>query len=235
MARVYAYLSMGVAVSILAAYGAGLAGIYLLIYLTPLFWIVIAAPFVLAVASSLAVNRMSAATAHLLFWLYAVFVGLSFAGIFLAYSGQDVAIALGAVALIFIAASAYGYSTRRDSHRAARYLLLGLLVVVAAGVAAAFADSGALTIAVAVAAAAVMGGLVACDTQHTRQRLELASKQDAAEVERVTIMGALTLYLDLVIFSPGLARLAGFATSRAADLGRLAPLIADEAEHRGSE
>jgi FtsH-binding integral membrane protein len=235
MARVYVYVLCGVAVSTLAAYGAGLSGFYLLIYLTPLFWVIAIAPLVLAVVTSFALEKISVPMAHLLFWSYAVFIGLSFAGIFLVYAGRDTALVLGAIAAVFALASCYGYFTHRDLSGLARFLLIGLLIIVLANIAAAFAGFQAFNIIVMVSAAIIMAGLVASDTQHTRRRYELAPGLRRDEIERTAITGALALYLDLVIFSPGLARIAGFISSRAVDLGRLGPLVANEIEHQTSD
>ena len=232
MSRVYLYVASGVGVSILTAYAAGLAGLYLLIYLTPLFWVIVGAPLLLAIITTFALEKINASAAHFLFWLYAVFIGLAFAGIFVVYSGSEVALTLGVVGAVFALASALGYFARRDLTAMARYFLLGLIIVVLGSVVAAFVESNVLNIALATLAVAVMGGLVAGDTQCTRRQLESASTINVQEVERAEIVGALALYLDLVIFSPGLARLIGFVSSRAANLGRLAPLLADEIEHR---
>jgi len=231
MIRVYAYVVAGLAVSLLAAYAAGIEGLYVFIYLTPLFWPVVATPLILAVIASLVAHRISRPMAHLLFWAYASCMGLSFAGLFDAYAWPELMLALVAIGAIFVSATCYGYLTIRDLRPISKILLAGLLLTFALSILAAFIDSDALAGMAALLGAFVMAGLVACDTQHIKQRLIVVTRSNRIEVGREEIVGALMLFLDLTIVSPGLARLVGFTASRWTNLGRLTTLALDEAEH----
>ena len=61
-----------------------------LIYTSPLRWVIMFAPLVVVIGLSAMINRMSAATAQLVFYAYAVLVGLSLSSIFLVFTGASI-------------------------------------------------------------------------------------------------------------------------------------------------
>ena len=87
MLRVYNYMAIGLALTGLIAYSAAASGFYQSIAATPLIWLVMLAPIAFVLVLSFGLERMSAGTAQLLFWVYAVVMGLSLGGIFLAFTG----------------------------------------------------------------------------------------------------------------------------------------------------
>src|ERR1700683_4009974 len=102
----------GLAVTGIVAYAAAASGFYQAIAGTPLIWIVLLAPLGFVLALSFGIQRMSAGTAMLLFWIYAAVMGLSLGSIFLVYTGTSIA------RVFFIIAATYGamslYGIRRD-------------------------------------------------------------------------------------------------------------------------
>src|SRR5512144_351250 len=68
----------------------------------------------LVVAISGAINRLSAATASLLFVLYAALNGVTMSVIFAVYTTESIASTFVITAATFGAMSAYGYLTKRD-------------------------------------------------------------------------------------------------------------------------
>src|SRR3954453_6946794 len=77
MQRVYSYMAGGLALTGIVAYAAAASGFYQAIADTPLIWIVMLAPLGFVLALSFGIQRMSAGTAMLLFWIYAAVMGLS--------------------------------------------------------------------------------------------------------------------------------------------------------------
>src|SRR3979411_2952301 len=71
MQRVYSYMAGGLAVTGIVAYVAASSGFYQAIAGTPLIWLVMLAPLGFVLVLSFGIQRMSAETAMLLFWLYA--------------------------------------------------------------------------------------------------------------------------------------------------------------------
>jgi hypothetical protein len=91
MQRVYNYMAGGLALTGIVAYAAAVSGFYQSIAGTPLIWVVMLAPLGFVFALSFGIQRMSAGTATLLFWIYAAVMGLSLGGIFLVYTGASIA------------------------------------------------------------------------------------------------------------------------------------------------
>src|ERR1700731_2330269 len=68
MQRVYSYMAGGLALTGVVAYAAAASGFYQSIAGTPLIWIVMLAPLAFVLVISFGIERMSAATAAVLFW-----------------------------------------------------------------------------------------------------------------------------------------------------------------------
>src|SRR5258708_38718443 len=91
MQRVYSHMAGGLALTGIAAYAAAASGFYQSIAGTPLIWIVMLAPLGFVLVLSFGIQRMRAATAPLLFWIYAAVMGLSPGSIFLVFTGESIA------------------------------------------------------------------------------------------------------------------------------------------------
>jgi uncharacterized protein len=194
--RVYTYMAGGLALTGLVAYEAAASGFYESIAGTPLFWLVLIAPIVFVVVLSFGLERMSAGTAQLLFWIYAAVMGLSLAGIFLVYTGASIARVFFITAATFGAMSLYGYTTRTDLTRFGAFLFMGLVGVLIASVVNLFVASDALHFAISVIGVIVFVGLTAYDTQRLKQLyLEVGGGERA---DRLAVLGALRLYLDFI-------------------------------------
>jgi FtsH-binding integral membrane protein len=196
MQRVYSYMAGGLALTGIVAYAAAASGFYQSIAGTPLIWIVMLAPLGFVLALSFGIQRMSAATATLLFWIYAAVMGLSLGGIFLVYTGTSIARVFFITAATYGAMSLYGYTTRTDLSRFGSFLLMGLIGIVIASLVNIFIESSALQFAVSIIGVIVFVGLTAYDTQRIK---EMYLEADTVEVAgKKAVLGALALYLDFI-------------------------------------
>jgi FtsH-binding integral membrane protein len=178
------------------AYAAAVSGFYQSVAGTPLMWIVMLAPLGFVLALSFGIQRMSAATATLLFWIYAAVMGLSLGGIFLVYTGTSIARVFFITAATYGAMSLYGYTTRTDLSRFGSFLLMGLVGIVIASLVNIFIESSALQFAVSIIGVIVFVGLTAYDTQRIK---EIYLESDTVEVAgKKALLGALALYLDFI-------------------------------------
>jgi FtsH-binding integral membrane protein len=194
---VYNYMGSGLVLTGLVAYGAAETGLYDSLVQTPvLFWGVVLAPLALVFFLSFRIEKMSLGTAQASFWAYAALVGLSLAGLVLAYTGVSIARTFFITAATFLAMSLYGYTTRTDLSRFGSFLLMGLFGIIIAGLVNMFLGSSALQLAISVIGVIVFVGLTAYDTQRIKN-IYLES-DDSAIAGKKTIMGALTLYLDFL-------------------------------------
>ncbi|OWV90875.1 hypothetical protein ATY81_05980 [Rhizobium sp. R72] len=204
MLKVYNLMALGLAITGVAAYlgfnfavqDGQLTQFGVLLFQSPLRWVVILAPLAAVFFLSFRINRMSVAAAQTTFWVYAALVGLSLASIFLVYTQSSITQTFFVTAASFGALSLYGYTTKRDLSAMGSFLIMGLFGLIIASIVNIFLASSALQFAVSVIGVLIFAGLTAYDTQRIK---ELYYEADGADVAgRKAIMGALTLYLDFI-------------------------------------
>jgi FtsH-binding integral membrane protein len=196
MLRVYNYMAGGLAVTGVVAYAAAASGFYQSIASTPLIWVVILAPLAFVFALSFGIERMSTATAAIVFIVYAAVMGLSLGGIFLVFTGASIARVFFITAATYAAMSLYGYTTRTDLSKFGTFLFMGLIGIVIASLVNIFVRSDAVQFVVSIVGVIVFVGLTAYDTQRIK---EMYLESDTEEIAgKKAIMGALALYLDFI-------------------------------------
>jgi FtsH-binding integral membrane protein len=196
MQRVYGYMAGGLALTGLVAYAGAASGFYRSIAETGLIWIVMLAPLAFVLVLSFGIQRMSAGTAMLLFWIYAAVMGLSLGSIFLVYTGTSIARVFFITAATYGAMSLYGYTTRSDLSGFGSFLLMGLIGIVIASLVNIFIGSSALQLAISIIGVIVFVGLTAYDTQRIKA---MYLESDTAEIAgKKAVLGALALYLDFI-------------------------------------
>jgi FtsH-binding integral membrane protein len=196
MLRVYNYMAGGLAVTGLVASAAATSGFYQSIASTPLIWVVMLALPAFVLVPSFGIERMSAATAAILFVIYAAVIGLSLGGIFFVFTGASIAPAFFITAATYAAMSLYGYTTRSDLSKFGAFLFMGLIGVVIASLVNIFHRSDSVQFVISIIGVIVFVGLTSYDTQRIKEMyLESDSKKVAG---KKAIMGALALYLDFI-------------------------------------
>jgi uncharacterized protein len=196
MQRVYGYMAGGLALTGIVAYGGAASGFYQSIASTPLIWLVMLAPLGFVLALSFGIQRMSAATAMLLFWIYAAVMGLSLGSIFLVFTGTSIARVFFITAATYGAMSLYGYTTRTDLSRFGSFLMMGLIGIVIASLVNIFVGSNTLQFVISIVGVIVFVGLTAYDTQRIK---EMYLESDSGEIAgKKAVLGALALYLDFI-------------------------------------
>ena len=155
-------------------------------------WLVILAPLGLVMLMSFGINRMTASTLQMVFWLYSGLMGLSLASVFLVFTGTSIARVFFITAGTFGAMSLYGYTTRRDLSQFGSFLIMGLIGVIIASLVNMFIASSALQFAISVIGVLVFVGLTAWDTQQIKEMYYAGD--DAETAGKKSIMGALRLY-----------------------------------------
>jgi uncharacterized protein len=170
-----------------------------LIYTSPLRWVIMFAPLVVVIGLSAMINRMSAATAQLVFYAYAVLVGLSLSSIFLVFTGASITTTFFVTAIAFASLSLYGYVTKRDLSGMGTFLMMGLIGLLVAMVVNMFLQSSGLQFAISVIGVLIFAGLTAYDTQSIKTNyIAHAQSMDSEWLGKSAIMGALNLYLDFI-------------------------------------
>jgi uncharacterized protein len=164
---------------------------------TGLGWIAIFAPLALVFALSFGINRMSAATAQALYWLYAALIGVQFSTLFLVYTGASIAQTFFATAAAFLGLSLYGYTTKRDLSGIGTFLIMGVVGLLVAMVINIFLHSTGLDLLISCIGVLIFAGLTAYDTQKIKSIYFMVAGSGEA-MAKTAVMGALRLYLDFI-------------------------------------
>ena len=218
MLRIYNYMSIGLAITGLAALGVfimsttsdpsqvaykfkdiALTQFGYQMYFGPLKWLFIFAPLVMVFVISAGINRLRPATAQMLFWVFSALMGISLSSIFLVYTHTSIVRVFFITAATFGALSLYGYTTKRDMSGMGSFLFMGLIGIIIASLVNLFLASSMLQFIVSVVGVLVFAGLTAWDTQRLKNDYIYGYASQGGDVaERAAISGALSLYLNFI-------------------------------------
>ena len=196
MLSIYNYMASGVLLSGVVALLFARSGMAEAALGSPLRWVIMLAPLGFVMAMSFGLHKMQTSTLKLLFWGFSVVMGLSLASIFLIYTGTSVATTFFATAGAFGGLSLYGYSTKRNLSAMGAFMTMGLIGIIIAMVLNMFLQSSAMSLAISVLGVLIFAGLTAWDTQRLRNAYHDVAGTDM--LQKVVIMGALSLYLDFI-------------------------------------
>jgi len=161
--------------------------------------VLIVVELALVIGVSAGVNKVSPIVANLLFFAYAIVNGLTLSVVFLVYEIGLVYRAFAVAALMFAGMAVYGTITRRNLVSIGSYCLMGLFGLIIAGVVNIFFRSDMLDAILCYAGVLIFVGLTAYDTQMIKKSLQDAN-YDSHEIaiKRISVIGALRLYLDFI-------------------------------------
>jgi uncharacterized protein len=198
MLSVYNYMASGVLLTGIVAmlFANSDAGREILINGGPLRWVIMLAPLGFIMVLSFGINRLSTSTAQMLYWAFAVVMGLSMASIFLVFTGQSIAQTFFATAAAFLGLSLWGYTTKKDLSGFGTFLIMGVVGLFVAMLINLFVQSTALQLAISCIGVLLFAGLTAYDTQRIKSLYYHVAGTDM--LGKTAIMGALSLYLDFV-------------------------------------
>lgn len=156
------------------------------------------------------IMKFGAVTAALLFAGYSVLNGVTLSVIFLVYTAESIAQVFFITAGTFAAMSVYAITTKRDLSGWGHFLFMGLLGVVIASVVNIFLASDTFSFIVSIAGVLIFTGLTAYDTQQIKRMSDHYGESIVEEdFVRLSIIGALKLYLDFINLFLHLLRLLG--------------------------
>lgn len=212
--RVFLLMFAGLGVTALAALAAiTVPAIYYTIFSSAaVFYGLIIGELVLVVALTAGLKKMSSSTAMTLFYVYAAVNGLTLSLLFVVYEITSIYAAFGVTAVMFGIMSLIGATTKKDLTRMGSLLLMGLIGIILAAVVNMFLGNAMLDIIVSAIGVVIFIGLTAYDTQRIKRNLETAvrSGESGRElVRKISVMGALSLYLDFINLFLRILRLFG--------------------------
>ncbi len=216
MLGVYNNMILGLAISALVALGvnmlattsdpsmaaARMGGVYLtefgrVLYGSPLMWVVALAPLAFIFLFSFRMDRMSAASARGTFFAFAAVMGASLSTLLIRYTGASVVQVFFITAAAFGSLSLWGYTTNRSLSGIGSFLIMGVVGLVLASLVNIFLVSSALQFAISLVGVLLFAGLTAYDTQKLKE-MYLYGNFDSEAAAKVSVFGALQLYLDFI-------------------------------------
>tara|TARA_R110002012_G_scaffold115114_1_gene261979 strand:- start:573 stop:1349 length:777 start_codon:yes stop_codon:yes gene_type:complete len=169
------------------------------LYASPLKWVVMFAPLAFVFGFSTMINKMSAATAQVVFYAFAAVMGISISSIFLVFTGYSIAQIFLITSIAFAGLSLWGYTTKKDISGWGSFLIMGVIGLVVASIVNIFLASSALMFAISAIGVLIFAGLTAYDTQRIKtEYLAHAQHGDTEWLGKAAIMGALNLYLNFI-------------------------------------
>ena len=177
--------------------GVPLTDFGVLLYHTPLKWVLMFLPLVMVFVVHAVAFSLSAAAAQTFFYVFALTMGASLSSIFMAFTGFSIVQVFLVTAIAFAGLSIWGYTTKKDLTGWGSFLLMGLIGLISASILNIFLQSGAVAFATSVIGVLIFAGLTAYDTQKIKSEY-LAHQNDHEWLAKSAIMGALSLYLDFI-------------------------------------
>ena len=210
IAKVYGWMFIGLVLTALTAFAFVSNPDRVIAFVTNpiLFYGCLIGEFVLVLFVSRSVMKLPFSAAVGLFALYAVLNGLTLSVILLVYAGASVALTFFITAVMFGAMSVYGRVTRTDLTRFRGILTMGLIGVVVLSLLNLFLRSNVLEWIVTLVGLFVFLGLTAYDMQKLRSYY-FSAQGDTLTLNRLGLLGALSLYLDFINLFLMLLRLFG--------------------------
>ena len=212
MLKVYNYMASGVLLTGIVAllFGNAMVGnpqLAQTLFGGPLHFVFMFAPFIMVLVMSFGLNRLSPFALQVCYWTFATLMGVSLSWITLVYTGTSIAKVFFITAATFGSLSLYGYTTKKSLSGWGSFLFMGVIGIIIASIVNIFLQSAMMEFVISVIGVLVFAGLTAYDTQKIKQMYFEGYGSEA--MSKLSIMGALNLYLDFINMFLFLLRLFG--------------------------
>lgn len=200
MRKVYVWMTLALVITGFTAFGVATSPGIITALLSDklLFWGLFIAELALVWTVSARINRMSLATATMLFILYSVLNGATLSIIFIAYTMQSIASVFFITAGTFAVMAAVGCFTKADLSSLGRILFMALIgLIIATVVNVFFVKSGGFGLILSYVGVLIFVGLTAYDTQKIKKML-IAADDINEDGQKIALLGSLMLYLDFI-------------------------------------
>lgn len=200
MRNVYTWMACGLAMTALTAMIVGRNENWVYTLATSgMYWGLLIAEVVLVIFLSARINKMSFATAGLMFAAYAILNGVTMSIIMLAYTAESIAQAFFVTAGTFGGMSLVGFFIKKDLSAMGRTLMMALIGLIIATIVNIFWQNSMMASILNYAGVIIFVGLTAYDTQKIKVMLQQAQYAGISDqTNKLALMGSLTLYLDFI-------------------------------------
>lgn len=164
--------------------------------LLPLFLIL---QFVLPLSMSLFIYKANATILRVMFVIYSISTGVILSFIAEYYTLGSVISVLSGTIVLFLVLTIYGYTTKSNLQNYTSFLFVGIISIIIMSVINIFIGSNTLDLLLSALAVVVFVIYTAYDTQRIKNTIISLSYQGQLDLlDRVEIIGALSLYLDFI-------------------------------------
>lgn len=166
--------------------------------LTALGWVVTLAPIGFVLLMSFGFQRLSPAVLTLLFVTFSVLMGMSLSFVLLVYTSASVFKTFIVTAIMFGVMAITGYTTKTDLTKFGAIMFMGLIGLVVAMLVNMFLQSSTMDYIISIIGVLIFTGLTAYDVQRLKKMSAGAGEFGEGNARKLSIMGAMTLYLDFI-------------------------------------
>jgi len=166
--------------------------------MTGLGWVVTLAPLGFVLLMSFGFQRLSPAVLTLLFISFSVLMGMSLSFILLIYTMASVYKTFAIAAAMFGIMAVTGYTTKTDLTKFGSIMMMGMIGLMIAMLVNFFMHSGTMDYIISIIGVLIFTGLTAYDVQRLKRIGAGAGEYGNENVKKLSILGALTLYLDFI-------------------------------------
>lgn len=205
MSQVFTWMTLAMVVTALTAYwfASSEAAIRSLVNvetggLSMLGWIVTLAPLGFVLLMSFGFQKLSALAMTLLFIAFSVLMGMSLSFILLIYTAASVFKTFIVTAGMFGVMAVAGYTTKTDLTKFGSILMMGLIGLMIAMLVNIFMKSSTMEYIISILGVLIFTGLTAYDVQKLKRIGSGAGTYGEENAKKMSILGALTLYLDFI-------------------------------------
>ena len=147
-----------------------------------------------------------------MFFAYAALNGVTLSSILLAYDLGVVTMAFGVTAVVFTLLTIVGLTTKQDLTKWGPILFFGLIGIILATLVNMFLRSSTLDLIITYLGIIIFLALIVYDTKYIKKMTYAAAAQQGdlqAVIGRISVLGALKLYLDFINLFLYILRLLG--------------------------
>lgn len=198
--NVYIWMAGGLALTAIIAWGLPQTALYKTLLSIPYFMIgAIIVELILVFTMSAKINSMSIPVAAGCFIAYAAINGVTLSVIFLIYRLGAIYSAFFSAAALFAVMSFWGIVTKRDLTGVGHFAGMAVIGLIIASLINIFLKSGPFDFIISFVGIIIFTLLTAYDTQKIKNMSrQIGSNIDETNFVRISIMGALRLYLDFI-------------------------------------
>lgn len=155
------------------------------------------------------INKMSFATAGIMFAIYSVLNGATMSILFLVYTMSSIASTFFVTAGTFAVMAIIGTTTKMDMTKFHSLFTMALVGLIIATIVNLFWANSMLYWAITYIGVLLFVGLTAYDAQRIKNMLQLYGHEENESTQKIALMGSLALYLDFINLFIYLLRILG--------------------------